>query len=63
MGRPTISFESACAPGNYIRQKNYRFVLGRKGDMNFGKLSSTIEIDLIMVFKAVLTGRQTRLEI
>ena len=38
----TISFESACAPGNYIRQKNYRFVLGRKGDKKFGKFKSKI---------------------
>ncbi|KAL9988893.1 hypothetical protein ACROYT_G003385 [Oculina patagonica] len=31
----TISFESVCAPGHYIRQKNYRFVLGTKGDTKF----------------------------
>lgn len=26
-----------CSPGNYVRQKNYRFVLGRKGDQIFSK--------------------------
>lgn len=33
----TISFESICAPRHYIRQKNYKFTLGEKGDKNFGK--------------------------
>ena len=33
----TISFESMCSPGNYIRQKNYRFVLSRTGDQIFSK--------------------------
>ncbi|CAH3033992.1 unnamed protein product, partial [Pocillopora meandrina] len=31
----TISFESMCLPGHYIRQKNYRFVLGHQGDTKF----------------------------
>lgn len=34
----TISFESVCDPAHYIRQKNYKFVLGKKGDTKFGKL-------------------------
>lgn len=34
---PTISFESACAPSHFVRQKNYKFVLGKKGDTKFGK--------------------------
>ena len=32
----TISFESICASRHYIRQKNYKFTLGEKGDKNFG---------------------------
>ena len=39
----TISFESLCAPGYYIRQKNYRFVLGKRGDTKFGKLIKSLE--------------------
>ncbi|XP_029196202.2 LOW QUALITY PROTEIN: uncharacterized protein LOC114961605 [Acropora millepora] len=31
----TISFESICAPRHHIRQKNYKFTLGEKGDKNF----------------------------
>ncbi|XP_068731030.1 uncharacterized protein [Montipora capricornis] len=31
----TIAFESVCVPGHYVRQKNYKFALGQKGDKNF----------------------------
>lgn len=37
-----MSFESVCAPGHYIRQKNYGFVLGEKGDLKFGKPMTTV---------------------
>ena len=41
----TISFESACAPGQYVRQKNYNFVLGKKGDPKFGKYLTVLVCD------------------
>ena len=37
----SMSFESVCAPGHYIRQKNYEFVLGQKGEIKFGELIIT----------------------
>ncbi|XP_068692933.1 uncharacterized protein [Montipora foliosa] len=38
--RQTVSFESMCAPNHYIRQKNYRFVLGMRGGSLFGQDAS-----------------------
>lgn len=36
--KDTVSFESACAPGNFIRQKNYKFLLKKRdGTELFGK--------------------------
>lgn len=41
--KDTVSFESACAPGNFITQKNYRFVLKKRdGTELFGKKADYI---------------------
>ena len=49
----TISFESVCAPGHYVRQKNYRFVLGKQGDTKFSKSKSILENHAQLEFRAV----------
>lgn len=51
----TISFESVCAPGHYTRQKNYKFVLGKKGETKFGKLTFI----LIAKGTVLIVGRST----
>lgn len=40
-GKELISLESACVPGYYLRQKNYKFVLGQlDGTSSFGENQS-----------------------
>ena len=38
---PSASFESACFPGYYIRQKNYRYILAKRdGSHIFGEFQA-----------------------
>lgn len=38
VGKQTVSFESACVPGYFLRQKNYKFVLEQNDKSSaFGK--------------------------
>ena len=42
-GGHTISFESACLPGHFMRQKNYHFFLQKRdGSTLFGKTSNLL---------------------
>ena len=43
----SVSFESACVPGVFVRQKNYRFVLQAKSDSPvFGKACKVLSLVL-----------------
>ena len=48
-GKESVSFESVCLPGFFMRQKNYRFVLDqRDGSELFGKtayIRSSLKFD------------------
>ena len=45
--RGSGSFESACFPGYFLRQKNYQFVLEKRdGSHTFGELCTTVTIQM-----------------
>lgn len=52
----SVSFESACRPGHFLRQKNYHYLLEKRdGTELFGEIFSTICLIYMRYFPITLS--------